>query len=69
MPEIRYYVVTQTREVKVQANSHRDAIDIAHDAFENGQDANGHLITKQSECWGDTESKIRTVEVNCKREA
>lgn len=68
MPEIRRYKVTQIREVEVSANTHRDAIDIAHDAFENGQDANGHLIKKQSECWGDTESKVKTVEVNCKRE-
>lgn len=68
MPEMRRYKVTQVREVEVAANSHRDAIDIAHDAFENGQDANGHLIEKQSDRWGDTESKIKTVEVNCKRE-
>lgn len=68
MPEIRRYRVTQIREVEVTANSHRDAINIAHDAFEYGQDANGRLIKKHVECWGDTESKIKTVEMNCKRE-
>lgn len=68
MPEIRRYRVTQIREVEVEANSHRDAIDIAHEAFETGQDSNGRLALKPEGIWGDSISKVKTVEVNCRRE-
>lgn len=34
MPEIRYYTVTQEREVKVAANSPADAVMIANKAFD-----------------------------------
>lgn len=68
MPEMQHFVITQTREVEVTANSHRDAIDIAHEAFQTGQDANGRITKRpESGCWGDTDGRVRTVEVNCKR--
>lgn len=35
MPEIRYYTVTQEREVKVAANSPIDAINLAERIFSN----------------------------------
>ena len=38
MPEIRNYTVTETREVKVVANSPADASRIAAAMFESGQD-------------------------------
>lgn len=68
MPAIRHYKITQIREVFVMANSHRDAIDIAHEAFENGQDANNHIVKRpENGCYGDTVSKIQTTEVKSTR--
>ena len=65
MPEIRYYVVTQTREVKVTANSPTDAVRLADAAFEHGQMNSEPIIAagKGPEgVWGNTRSRIRVVE-------
>lgn len=67
VPEIRQYKVTQTREVEIAANSHRDAIEIAHAAFENGQDANYRVIDGPQDVRGSTVTKVKTIEVNCRR--
>lgn len=68
MPEMQHFVITQTREVEVTANSHRDAIDIAHAAFENGQNRTDPTVINGPEgIWGNTTSRVRTVEVNCRR--
>src|SRR5881275_120890 len=67
MPAIRHYKITQVREVFVMANSHRDAIDIAHEAFEKGQDANNKILKKLDGVYGDTVSKVKTTNVNSTR--
>lgn len=59
MPEIRTYVVTQIREVEVRANSHRDALDIAHAAFHGEPSPEG--------IWGDTMGHVKTMNVSCAR--
>lgn len=64
---MRHYVVTQIREVEVTANTHRNAIDIAHAAFKNGQNSDNGVIDGPEGIWGNTISKIKTVEVDCRR--
>lgn len=69
MPEMRYYVVKQTREVKVTANSAADAAQIAGYAFEHGQNSDNGVhsahpsVAPQSHplngIWGNTTTKIR----------
>lgn len=48
MPEIRYYTVTQTREVKVSANDPLEAAQIGDAAFKGeineGDLAGGHIV-------------------------
>lgn len=48
MPEIRYYTVTQEREVKITANNPLEAATIADAAFKNeineGDLAGGHIV-------------------------
>lgn len=46
MPEIRYYRVTQTREVRVVANNPVDAVRVADVAFNDGTDPNGWPVKK-----------------------
>jgi len=65
MPEIRYFEVTETRKVKVAANSPDDAVRIAAAAFEHGQNSdyavkNGH---GPHDVWGNTISKVRVVKM------
>lgn len=47
MPEIRYFIITQTREVRVQANALPDAMQIADAYFEDKPkpDIYGHVIS------------------------
>jgi hypothetical protein len=69
MPEIRYFVVTQTREVKVTANSAADAVLLAEAAFEHGQMNSEPSIAagKSPEgIWGNTRSRIREIEINAR---
>ena len=65
MPEIRRYVVTQTREVEVTANHAEDAVRIANAAFRNGQKGLD-VIDGPSEVWGNTSSRVRQVEISAK---
>lgn len=52
MPEIRHYTVTQTQEIKVEANLPGDAAQIAAAWFAD---------TKKPDVWGQVTSPIRTV--------
>ena len=66
MPEIVSYIVTETREVKVRANSAADAARIADAAFKNGQNKSDPsvLIDHGPEgIWGNTTSFIRQTEL------
>lgn len=67
MPKIRNYEVSQTRKVKVTANSPVDAIRIADVAFNEGQDANGKVVVPE-DVWGNTTSAISTVDMSCYEE-
>lgn len=67
MPEVKYYLVTQTRQVKVTANTETDAARIATVAFETGQNSD-HGVKLQGPSmfdiegvWGNTTSKIEVV--------
>lgn len=71
MPEIRYFTVTQTREVQVTANSATDAVRLAGVAFEKGQDSRGSVRSSDypedmKDIWGNTTSRIREKEINIK---
>lgn len=63
MPEMRRYTVTETRTVRVSANSAVGAARIAAVAFAEGQDSAGHLKSKEGlgDLWGDTDTRIRVV--------
>lgn len=69
MPEMRNYVVTQTRIVEVTANSSEDAVRIAVVAFEHGQNADvGIPATKAPEgIWGNTRSRVKELKISCER--
>lgn len=68
MPQIRHYIVRQTREVKVDANSAVDAARIADAAFSHGQDTNGSVAAGKGPegIWGNTTSRVKTIKVNVK---
>lgn len=59
MPEMRHYVVTQTRSVEVTANSAADAALIASAAFKNGQNSRYSVIDGPTGVWGNTTSRIQ----------
>lgn len=59
MPEMRYFTVTEVREVEVVANSVVDAGRIAAAAFENGQNSDGGVIDGPKGVWGNTRGRIR----------
>lgn len=65
MPEMRRFVVTETREVKVSANSCIEAAQIAQKAFDGGQKGS-RLASKDGldGIWGDTNSSVRQIEVD-----
>ena len=70
MPEIRYYTVTQEREVKVAANSAADAVLIADAAFTHGQDSN-HSVAKGKSpegVWGNTRTEVRVRDISAREE-
>lgn len=64
MPEMRHYVVAQTREVKVTAHHPADAVLLADAAFEHGQTSEFTIaLGKGPEgVWGNTSSQIRVVQ-------
>lgn len=69
MPEIRYYRVTQTREVKVTANSTADAVQIADAAFTNGQKRGVDVIDGPANVWGNTTTPVRATDITAYEEA
>lgn len=54
MPEIRYFIVTQTREVKVQANTLPEAAQLADAYFED---------TPKPDLWGAVISPVRNTDL------
>lgn len=58
MPEVKSYVVEQTRRVRVTANNAVDAGDIASVAFDDGP--------RQTEGWGHTNGEIQILGLNIK---
>ena len=65
MPEMRNFVVTETRKVKVSANNAIDAARIANKAFEEGQNSDYGLKDKDGlrGIWGDTDERIRQTDI------
>lgn len=61
MPEMKHYIVTQTREVHVSANSAKDAGVIAAAAFEYGQNSSHGVIKGPAGVWGNTDTQIRVI--------
>lgn len=59
MPEIKRFLVTQTRTVEVTANEMGDACDIGRAAFANGLNRDNGVIDGPVGVWGNTSSKIR----------
>ncbi len=71
MPEIHYYTVTREQTVKVRANSAADAVQLAAAAYEHGQNQSEPtiLVGKGPEgIWGNTISRIETVDYHCRQE-
>ncbi len=65
MPEMKHFVVTQTREVEVTANSISDAVQIASAAFEHGQNSDRGVARGHSPegTWGNTSSRIQIIDI------
>jgi hypothetical protein len=71
MPEIRHYTVTQTRKVRVSANSAADAAQIASVAFDsNGTTENGNVIHGRGPhgIWGNTSGAIQEIDMRVVRD-
>lgn len=69
MPVIRNYVVSQTREVNVRANSLTDAIRIAGVAFNNGQNSDSSARYIQENIpgiWGDTTTPVKETDITAR---
>lgn len=67
MPEIISYDVSQTREVKVRANSLEDAIRIANAAFNNGQNSEGGVKNGPEGIWGNTTTRVKETDITAHR--
>lgn len=69
MPEMRYYTVTQTREVKLVANSMSDAARLGDAAFKGGVRVGDFDIKERPEdVWGNATSDIKELDLNVKRD-
>lgn len=68
MPETRYFEVSQTRKVKVTANTVANAILIADAAFENGQNTDDGVRNGPNGVWGNTTSRVRTTDMTAYEE-
>lgn len=70
MPEIRHYTVTQTRKVRVSANSAADAAQIASAAFEHGQNSEGAVSHGRGPhgIWGNTTGAIQEIDMRVTRD-
>lgn len=66
MPEIKHYVVTEHRQVKVAANTPVDAARLAAKAFEPDSQVGTSLRNKEGldGVWGDTNSRVRQTELH-----
>lgn len=69
MPEMIQFTVTQTRQVKVIANSAADACRIGAAAFANGQTAFNSVIDGPEGVWGNTDSKIKEIHLDVIRDS
>ena len=69
MPEMKQYIVSQTREVSVTANNEVDAIRIADAALTHGQDANGGIAKDKAPegVWGNTDARIEVTDLSIER--
>jgi len=69
MPEVKHYVVTQTRKVRVTANSAADAAEIASSAF-GGKDGEGSVAYGRGPhgIWGNTTGRIEETRLEVDRE-
>lgn len=70
MPEMRHYTVTQTRKVRVTANSAADAAQIAAAAFEHGQTSDGSVSHGRGPhgIWGNTSGRIQEIDMRVTRD-
>lgn len=66
MPQIRHYTVTETREVKVVANSPADAVQIAASAFALTHEA--HSGVSIDGVWGNTSCFVRVTDISANEE-
>lgn len=68
MPESRTFTVTESRTVRVTANTAADAVRLADQAFsgKSAQHGRGGLRSKEGldGVWGDTTTWVRQVELN-----
>lgn len=66
MPEMKNYIIDQTRTVEVTANSAIEAAMIASAAFEHGQDSSAGVAAGHAPegVWGNTTTRIREVKFN-----
>jgi hypothetical protein len=62
VPESKHYIVTQTRRVKVTANTPLDAGKLAEDAFE------GKATSTTDGPWGYVTDKVEVTEFNIEKE-
>ena len=68
MPDIRSYVVTQEREVKVQSTCPEEAVRVAEAAFGNGQDEYLNANGLVEDTIGNTTTRIRTIEIRARED-
>lgn len=67
MPEIKHYAVTQTRLIRVRANSPADAAVIAQHAFRSHTTTDG--VVNQVEIagvWGNTTGRLEELDLHVK---
>lgn len=70
MPEMRRYIVTQTRQVEVAANKLEDAIRIAEYGFKYGQNSDWGVANVDGALvglWGNTTKPIREQSIFAER--
>lgn len=68
MPEVKYFTVTQEREVRVRANTAVDACRIAEAAFKNGQNADTGVVNGPEGIYGNTVTRIKETSIYAREE-
>jgi hypothetical protein len=66
MPEIRHFVVTETRRVQVSANNAVDAAKIGQRAFDGEPTRSSIDVEADLGIWGHTNSSVQQTELNVK---